>query len=276
MFVPCPHCGFLVALIVSKGGPAQHCPRCRQPLDSDLDEVETVQQATPVATSESAPASDEAGHPQPSTATTGRIPADLPEASGSTPGQVSATASTVAPTRSPRRARKHRAPSFVRIAAPAKPPTGPHWPGRLAVAGLAVLLGAQLLLAQRHDLAASARWRPMITAVCAVLGCELPPWREPAAYTMLARSVQPAGRPGVLNVEASFRNDARWPQPWPALSLSLSDVRGQPVAQRTFVPGEYRDDAATAAQLAPGQSASVQFDVVEPASPIVAFTFEFR
>lgn len=269
MFVPCPHCGFLVALIVSKDGPAQHCPRCRQALDSDYDEVDTDADAA-------ASASDGAGHP-PSPAATQAPPAiDPPGRSGSTPGAASAATSPANPTRPPRRARKHHAPSFVRIAAPAKPPTGPHWPGRLAVAGLAVLLGAQLLLAQRHDLAASARWRPMITGVCAVLGCELPPWRDPAAYTMLARSVQPGGEPGVLNVEASFRNDARWPQPWPALSLSLSDVRGQPVAQRTFAPGEYRDDASTAAQLAPGQSASVQFDVVEPASPIVAFTFEFR
>ncbi len=178
--------------------------------------------------------------------------------------------------RAPQR-RRHRAPSFVRIAAPASAASGPHWPGRLTLAGLAILLGAQVLLAQRHELAGSERWRPLLAGTCAVLGCELPPWREPAAYSMLARSVQPAGQPGVLNVTASFRNDARWPQPWPALSLSLSDVRGQAVAQRTFAPAEYRGEGAAAATpLAPGQSASVQFDVIEPASPIVAFTFEFR
>ena len=147
----------------------------------------------------------------------------------------------------------------------------------LAVPGLAILLAAQLLLAQRHELAASERWRPLLGGVCDVLACDLPAWREPAAYTMLARSVQPAGEPGVLRVEASFRNDARWPQPWPALWLSLSDVRGQPVAQRTFAPDEYRaGGAGTTAELAPGQSASVRFNVVEPAEPIVAFTFEFR
>ena len=28
MFVPCPHCGFPLALIVSKDGAAQNCPRC--------------------------------------------------------------------------------------------------------------------------------------------------------------------------------------------------------------------------------------------------------
>lgn len=250
MFVPCPHCGFLVALIVSTGGPAQRCPRCRQPLDNDFDESDA--DPVPVVASGPPPANQGAGRPQ-----------------------SSAAPSALA--RPPRHARRHRAPSFVRLAAPTGAATGPRWPGRLAVAALAVLLGVQLLLAQRQELAMSDRWRPLVGAACALLSCELPPWREPAAYTMLARSVQPADRPGVLDVKASFRNDARWPQPWPALSLSLSDVRGQAVAQRTFGPGEYRGrEAAPTTELAPGQSASVQFEVVEPTPRIVAFTFEFR
>ncbi len=121
------------------------------------------------------------------------------------------------------------------------------------------------------------RTRPLIGSVCAVLLCDLPPWREPAAYTMLARSVQPAGESGALSVEAGFRNDARWPQPWPTLLLSLSDVHGQAIAQRAFTAQEYRPGSAqTTSQLAPGQSASVQFEVVEPTPRIVAFTFEFR
>lgn len=280
MFVPCPHCGFLVALIVSRDAPAQHCPRCKQPLDNDFDESETGGEAMPVAPSESLPAGDEAG-PRPAaaatSASTSPTSVELPEPSGSTPDPTPTPVATAASARPPRRARKHRAPSFVRITAPAGSASGPRWPGRLLLAGLAVVLGVQLLLAQRHGLAMSERWRPLIGGACAVLGCDLPPWREPAAYTMLARSVQPAGESGVLSVEASFRNDARWPQPWPALLLSLSDVRGQPVAQRTFMPEEYRGDgAATATQLAPGQSANVQFDVVEPTPRIVAFTFEFR
>lgn len=259
MFVPCPHCGFLVALLVSKGDAAPHCPRCKQRLEDDLDETGTV--VTPI---------DASGpRPEPASSPTAVEPSIRPAAAS----ERAALASTAARTSR----RRHRAPSFVRVTAPTRPATGPRWPGRLAVAGLAALLGAQLLLAQRHELAASENWRPLLAGACTVLGCELPPWHEPAAYTMLARSVQPADRPGMLNVSASFRNDARWPQPWPALSLSLSDVRGQAVAQRTFAPAEYRgDDASATTRIAPGQSASVQFDVVEPASPIVAFTFEFR
>ncbi len=248
MFVPCPHCGFLIALIVSRGGPAQFCPRCKKTLDGDLDE--------------------------PATGTLPVAPASKPSRQVSDPS--AATPASGTPSRPPR-IRKHHSPSFVRIAAPARSAAGPRWPGRLAVAGLALALVVQLLLAQRHELAMNERTRPLISGVCTVLFCDLPPWREPAAYTMLARSVQPADDSGVLSVEASFRNDARWSQPWPTLLLSLSDVHGQAIAQRAFTAEEYRPGGtATATPLAPGQSASVQFEVVEPTPRIVAFTFEFR
>lgn len=175
----------------------------------------------------------------------------------------------------PRPGAARAAPSFVRTSATVVP-SGPRWPGRLAVGVLLLALATQLLLAQRNELAASARWRPVIGAICAPLRCELPPWRQPAAFTMLNRSVQPHPRlPGVLSVHASFRNDARWPQPWPTLALGLADINGAAVGQRAFQPREYRAPARPT-RLAPGQSASVRFDIIEPAAPVVAFTFDFQ
>ena len=152
------------------------------------------------------------------------------------------------------------------------------WPWYVAIAALGLLLGLQLLLAQRHELAASARWRPWVEGLCNALPCEIPAWREPHAFTMLDRSVQPhPTMPGVLAVQARFRNDARWPQPWPTLVLSLSDVEGRQVGLRVFAPSEYRAGAtATDELLAPGQSTAVRLQVREPSPRIVAFTFDFQ
>lgn len=199
-------------------------------------------------------------------ATHASAPADDPPAAMSTPKLAVA--------------RPHRGgpgtPSFVRNPQPAIPP-GPRWPGLLTIAALTLALSIQLLLIEREALAGSERWRPAISAVCAVLRCQLPPWREPSAITMLDRSVQPQpGRPGVLAVHASFRNDAAWPQPWPELLLSLSDINGSPVAQGAFAPAQYGASADTAALLAPGQAASIRFAVREPDPRTVAFSFEFR
>jgi hypothetical protein len=166
------------------------------------------------------------------------------------------------------------APSFVR------PPvrtqrSARRWPLHAGIAVLALVLVLQLVLAQRDTLAAQARWRPLVESLCGVFGCDVPAWREPSAFAMLDRSVQPKpGAPGVLTARASFRNDARWPQPWPTLVLTLSDVDGMPLGRRAFSPDEYAGNGAR--MLMPGQSASVQLDVLEPSPGVVAFAFDFR
>lgn len=166
-------------------------------------------------------------------------------------------------------------PSFARRQMEAARAHG-HDPLRIAVIAMTLLLVLQILLAKREDMAASARWRPLASAVCTVLFCKLPAWHEPRAFALVQRNVRPhPTTPGVLSVSASFRNDARWAQAWPTLILSLSDVDGRQVGTRSFRPDEYRP-AGAAPTLEPGQTTQVQFDVIEPAPRIVAFNFDFR
>ena len=173
--------------------------------------------------------------------------------------------------------RRTDAPSFTRPRVRASAVSRIGWRSLVAAGGLSLLLVLQLLLAQRDTLAASPRWRPTIAAMCATLRCSLPPWREPAAFTMLSRDVRPhPGATGTLLINASFRNDARWPQPWPRLLLTLSDLDGRMVGARSFGADDYLGAAPTQSELAPGQTAAVTLSVVEPAPNIVAFTFDFR
>ncbi|ALN84167.1 hypothetical protein LC55x_0870 [Lysobacter capsici] len=362
MFVACPHCGYLVALVVAKDGPTRTCPRCAGALQSQgaanggddtanaaqtpnedahavAAESKSVAPATPVAatdiddiasvlrkkphkspvespaapsastraidapataevdnqtadsitdsvtdaSTDAAPGSDIAAHDiastQPATSTTASPPADA----ALTPLNA---AVPIARKRPAKRAGKsetavtsaRRAPSFARQhARAAAAPARLHWSGPLLIGVLTIALVLQLLLAQRDELAADARWRPLLAQLCGVLACEIPPWHEPTALTMLNRNVLPvADRAGVLRVNASFRNDARWAQPWPTLVLSLEDVDGRRVGQRAFSPEDYRKGYRAEERIAPGQSAAVQFDVLEPAPHVVAFTFDFR
>ena len=82
--------------------------------------------------------------------------------------------------------------------------------------------------------------------------------------------------PEALIISASFRNDARWAQPWPDLELTLSDINGQPIAHRRFAPEEYLGHLQGAALVAPGQSASIALEVRDPGKQAVAFEFEFH
>lgn len=169
-----------------------------------------------------------------------------------------------------------RLPSFARSADGSARPVRERWL-IVAVFALAILLVLQLLLADRARLAANAQWRPLLATLCGVLRCDLPPWREPSAFTLLQRDVrQHPTLPGALRVSATFRNDARWSQPWPRLQLTLSDVNGRPAGQRRFDAQEYLGGAPGQAELASGESATVAMDILEPAPQIVAYDFRFR
>jgi hypothetical protein len=168
-------------------------------------------------------------------------------------------------------------PSFARSRAGARLSMPARWRHIAAIGGLSLLLALQLLLAQRDALAADARWRPTVGALCNVFRCAVPDWRQPEAFTMLSRDVRPhPTAPGTLRIDASFRNDARWAQAWPRLVVSLSDVEGRVVGTRAFSAREYLGAAPTQNTLASGQTAAIHLDVVEPAPGIVAFSFDFR
>ncbi|MEA5123658.1 DUF3426 domain-containing protein [Xanthomonas floridensis] len=169
------------------------------------------------------------------------------------------------------------APAFARrgLSRPRLRASGRQW---ALLVGLVGVLALQIVIADRAHLAGDARWRPVVSAACAVLRCSLPAWREPAALTLLNREVRPMpGMPGVLQIQASFRNDARWAQAWPWLQLSLSDADGRVIGTRVLGPQEYLGQApAEQDTLAPGQAVQVAFRVREPAASTAAFSFDFR
>ena len=143
----------------------------------------------------------------------------------------------------------------------------------LWAAVMAALLSFLLLAgwAGRDEWARDARLRPWVARLCAIGGCALPAWSEPAAFRIEAREVRAdPDRPGVLRVDAAFRNDAREPQPWPCLRVTLTDVAGQPVASGRFTPAQYRDGDARGL-IGPGQTASARVHVREPARGAVGY-----
>ena len=148
---------------------------------------------------------------------------------------------------------------------------------QLAAAGLALLLVAQVLLADGSRLAASASWRPWLERACGVAGCALPAWRQPSAFVVLNREIQPhPSNPQALLVTASFRNDAAWPQVWPQLELALTDLDGNRIGMRRFQAAEYLGGSPARATLAPGQSATLALEILDPGNRAIAFEFDFH
>ncbi len=300
MFINCPYCSALVATDPVTDLPPTHCPQCRNllrrdetveddedlPAPADLGDLlaPRVSDATHEATQEAGDETNDTGIDEETSGLAMHASADEDETETSADDDAAASTADVATTTTPvaiatvapAKRRQRNAPSFVRGTDRASTAPRERWLPAVAAA-LALLLALQWLLADRARLAADARWRPLLGTVCGVLRCTLPPWREPTAFTLLQRDVrQHPGIPGALRVSATFRNDARWPQPWPKLRLTLSDVNGRPAGERTFRAEEYLGGPPSQPELASGESATVAMDILEPAARIVAYDFSFR
>lgn len=293
MFINCPYCRTLVATDPVTDLPPTHCPQCasllrrdtsvedgdKEPSQVDLgDLLQPSATGTLQATTHDAPREDaRAGTADAADADT--LPHD-DAVTDTTDGEeriddVEVAAPAVVAV-APAKRRLRNAPSFVRDTTKASAGPRERWLPAVA-AILALLLGLQWLLADRARLAADPQWRPVMNTVCGLLHCDLPPWREPAAFTLLQRDVrQHPNIPGALRVSATFRNDARWSQPWPSLRLTLSDMNGRPAGERSFRADEYLGGPPSQPELASGESATVAMDILEPAARIVAYDFSFR
>lgn len=184
------------------------------------------------------------------------------------------------------------APRFAR-----EPPTHPHerstrrerrrhlrssgerrWPWVVACLLLALLLVVQLAWAKRDDLIRHPVVGSWLRSSCSVLGCELPLVAAPQQLRLLASNVQAhPSVAGALMISASVRNDATFTQPWPVLTITLSDAQGQRIAMRRLQPIEYLDDATILRRgLAPGGSAVLLLEVEDPGDKAVAFEIGFE
>ena len=170
---------------------------------------------------------------------------------------------------------ERRPPVFTRPPSPrARPRLRWSW---LALPLLLLALLLQVAVADRARLAGDREWRPRIAALCGLLGCDLPPWREPAALHVTSRDLRPHPTlPGVLVVSATFRNDAPYAQPWPQLQLSLQNLDGESLGLRRFAPREYLGTTPPAGGIGAGQSASIRLEILDPGKRAVAFGFEFH
>jgi hypothetical protein len=140
------------------------------------------------------------------------------------------------------------------------------------------LLLAQLAWAERDALVRNPVVGGWLRSSCAVLGCELPLVAAPAELRLLASNVQAhPSVPNALMISASVRNDADFTQPYPVLTITLSDAQGQRLAMRRLQPQEYLDDGAILRRgLAPGASAVLLLEVEDPGDKAVAFEFGFE
>ncbi len=153
-----------------------------------------------------------------------------------------------------------------------------HWPWVLVCTLLLSLLLAQLAWVQRDALIRNPAVGGWLRSSCAVLHCRLPLVSAPTRLRLLASNVQAnPGVPDSLMISASVRNEASFAQPYPVVTITLSDAQGQRLAMRRLQPWEYLDDRAILRRgLAPSATTVLLLEVEDPGDKAVAFEFAFE
>ncbi|MBP0048406.1 zinc-ribbon domain-containing protein [Marinobacterium sp. AK62] len=138
--------------------------------------------------------------------------------------------------------------------------------GWLLLCLLALLgLAGQALWFERAQLATYPQLRSLYALLCDQFDCTL---QQPALSLIQNRELHLQPHPqfrDALRVTIVLENQAPFEQPWPALDLRFSDLKGRPVAQRTFQPDEYLDtDSLNPRQMPSGRPVQINLELASP------------
>lgn len=128
----------------------------------------------------------------------------------------------------------------------------------------------------RNDLARYTQLRPWLEQLCKIAECRIPPLRDLAKIAILNRQViEDPATPGALSVHATIENQASFPQPYPILQLTLSDINGRLLGRGRFTPRQYLVKKDLPAQFPSHRPVRIRLKIADPGSNAVNFQFTF-
>ncbi|HEV2212145.1 MAG TPA: DUF3426 domain-containing protein, partial [Gammaproteobacteria bacterium] len=143
----------------------------------------------------------------------------------------------------------------------------------LGIAIMVLVLGLQLVNADREDLAQNPVIGPTLQALYAALGRPLSPPRSVSDWDVAGLNVtSDPETPGVLSITGTLENQAGFVQPWPFLRVQLTDRFGQPLRGRDFSAADYLAANESHSFLGAGQAARFRIDIADPGADAVGFT----
>ena len=170
--------------------------------------------------------------------------------------------------------------SSLAQAAASLTPAAPWWSTFLwTILILLALLAGLLQMAwfHREQLLLQAEFKPLVEQVCERVDCRLQQKTDLEKIELLSRDVRshPTHHNALL-ITATFINHAEFEQPYPDVGLILSDIGGNVIAQRQFMPAEYLSvESKPAMLMLRDVPVTMVMEVQDPGSETVSFKFEF-
>lgn len=140
---------------------------------------------------------------------------------------------------------------------------------------LMVLFVSQAIYFSRHDLARNPTYRPYLTRACEMIGCTINVKYDIKLIEIIGRDVRShPSADNALIAGTTLINNASYPQPYPLLTLTFSDITGTKLAERQFTPREYlKSGTDILAGMTPDLPVQVELELVDPGKDAVNFEF---
>ena len=128
------------------------------------------------------------------------------------------------------------------------------------------------------QLSQDPRFRNHYEMVCNLLGCRLPDYLNPARVEISNLVVRSHPQlENSLELTAVFRNAAQFPQPFPTIELTFSDLSNRSLMIFEFLPDEYLPQALRGTQLMPVDApVQITLDLADPGSNAVNYQMTFK
>ncbi len=147
-----------------------------------------------------------------------------------------------------------------------------------ATAILIAMLVLQILIFKSTELV--QRWpglRDSMITLCDTLPCRFTGKHDLKKVNMLSRDIRvhPKNKAALL-ISAAMENQAGFAQPYPDILLRFTDLTGEVVAQRRFIPEEYLGKIYRPFILMPAKTpVHLTFAVLDPGNDAINFEFDF-
>ena len=141
---------------------------------------------------------------------------------------------------------------------------------------LCCALVLQYLYYFRLQLVENPQLRPVISTMCNITGCELPPRRDLGHIEVAEHLMQfhPTYQ-NSLRLTATLANSADFDQPYPLVEVIMTDIEQRVVARRHFTPELYLNNYSAGDLFSANSEVPLLLEVLDPGNRAVGFEFRF-
>ena len=148
----------------------------------------------------------------------------------------------------------------------------------LAILVLIAALAAEYIWFNQPELMLDPRLEPLTAKLCELTDCQHLQMRNPSKIEMISRNVYThPNEKEALMVSTTLVNHASYAQPYPDVQIDFSNVRGELVASRRFIPEEYlQTDSEQLSLLQSGNPITFGLEIIDPGKEAITYEFSFH